>query len=205
MTWVELGASGMMLGLATGPVCLVSCAPVFLPLVASGKEAARHSGYYRQALLRFLAGRGLAYGLTGLLVARAGGYSEQILPAISAWATLVLAWLLVGSAWGWSLGFGCRSCAGGRGNSMFWAGMLTGLSPCVPFLLAIAQIWQNGWQPLAGGLFFLGFFGGTSLYLLPLAFGGSVYRTPFFPGLRRVVAGGAGLVFLYKGSVALLG
>ena len=58
----------------------------------------------------------------------------------------------------------------------FIAGILTGLSPCPPFIAGITRVFVIG-DMLAGLLYFLGFYVTTSLFLVPaLATGFLKYR-----------------------------
>ncbi|MFH1176111.1 MAG: sulfite exporter TauE/SafE family protein, partial [Acidobacteriota bacterium] len=83
-------------------------------------------------------------------------------------------------------------------------GLLTGLSLCPPFLLAITRAADAG--GLGGSLaFFLAFFCGTSAYLVPLPLVGLLRRPAVVRTVGRLAAGVVGAYFAYRGLVALLG
>ena len=203
---------GFLLGLSNGVYCTVSCAPVLLPFLAG-----EGGGLARSALAvgRFLLGRLGGYLLFGL-AAWAGGAAVAGHPAARALglgaATLVLAALLVV--------YGFRpprpACAAGTGAAgrlerllppallPVAFGFLTGVNLCPPFLLAFTQASATG--SLAGSLlFFAAFFVGTSLFLLPLAFGGLLHRWPALQPVGRLAAGLMGAYYCYKGVLLCIG
>ncbi|MGE4560672.1 MAG: sulfite exporter TauE/SafE family protein [Desulfobulbus sp.] len=199
MTGLEIAGTGLLLGLANGPACLVSCAPAVLPVVLTGSIRATQRRFAWPTLSRLLGGRLLAYGLVGGVAGLTGSPLQAISTTFSPWVPLVLAVVLL--AHGFVLFRRVPCCLAQRfGNwagSAFLMGLLTGFSLCPPFLLALAWIWGQGMGPLPAILFFLAFFGGTSVYLLPLGFGGYLEnRTLVRSG--RILSVGGGLFFLLR-------
>jgi hypothetical protein len=83
-------------------------------------------------------------------------------------------------------------------------GLLTGLSWCPPFLLAVAGAAESGGVP--GSLaFFAAFFVGTSLYFLPLSGLGVLRRSRALGQVARLAAGVIGTVYLYRGLAFFYG
>lgn len=72
-----LAAEAFLLGITSGPVCLASCSPVLLPVLAAEQKPARGTGIL---LTKFLAGR-LAGYLAFACVAWLLGLSLQLGPA----------------------------------------------------------------------------------------------------------------------------
>jgi hypothetical protein len=210
---LRLTGEGLALGLAGGSACLATCAPVLLPLLVAEGERPRWSF---AALGSFLAGRLVGY-LAFAVIAWAAGVALAGEPAwrsaLAGAAYLILAVLLAI--------YGFRSprgaCAAepasgwlgrlrGRRPAAFPValGLLTGLSLCPPFLLAVTRAAD------AGGLgdalvFFAAFFCGTSAWVVPLPLVGLLRRTETVRTVGRLAAGVVGVYFGYLGLTALVG
>lgn len=164
-------AEGFLLGLAMGISCLATCAPVYAPLLAL-KERSWRSGI--RAVLALSAGRFLAYAAFG----SAAGWAGSLLPdqalarhllVIISYAALSLYLLFTAFV---QVRRERNHCAFGRlarySGNPFLVGLLTGFSICPAFLLAISRSLDAG--GIGGGFsLFVGFFVGTTLYLLPIA------------------------------------
>ncbi len=169
---------GFLLGLANGAFCLATCAAVLVPLfLGEGQRVGGNSWL----LARFLAGRLAGYLLFGLLAWAANWY---ILRDSSARSIIfaVVYFLLAGMLLAYGMGkLSLGGCAitprelRARFGRFPWLrpllpalfGLLAGMNLCPPFLLAFANAALNG-TLLGSLLFFVAFFLGTSLYLLPL-------------------------------------
>jgi sulfite exporter TauE/SafE len=166
-------ATGLALGLSSGGYCFWSCASVMAPYLVStetstlNKRWASVAGICR-ALGWYNLGRLVAYLAVGIVVSLVAG-SQRIPHAIQAVAHFATALLL---------GFavvrpsGRSRCWHGRGHRAGGAlviGILQGLAPCPPFLMAIGLALTT--PDLMGGiLLFLSLFAGTALFTLPLVF-----------------------------------
>jgi hypothetical protein len=85
-----------------------------------------------------------------------------------------------------------------------FAGFVTGLSFCPPFLLATADAVHKGNLP--GMLFFfLFFFIGTSLFFFPLPFLAFLRRLSVMRVVGRMAAGIMGLYYFYTGLIMVIG
>ncbi len=161
---------GWLLGLSTGPYCLGACAPFLVPyLFAEGRK-----GWAANARLlgEFLLGRCVAYLAFGLVV---GWVGEALAPhltqrlasiALAVTATLMLVYAVSRQ---WPMWRACLGAQEGfrRLRMPFILGLLVGINICPPFVAGIMRLWQLGaWSSSVA--FFLSFFVGTSLYLLPL-------------------------------------
>jgi hypothetical protein len=200
MTGGEIGGTGLVLGLVNGPACFLSCAPAVLPALISSVPLHTKKQFAWPLLGRLLGGRLLAYLLVGLLAGISGRPLAAISGVLSPWMDLLLALFLFAHGLGFWERFHC--CPYKRGarwqGSPFLMGLLTGFSLCPPFLLALTWVWGQGVGPLASAIFFLAFFGGTSIYLLPLGFGGYlIHRQPFIH-LAKGVALMAAVFFLLQ-------
>jgi sulfite exporter TauE/SafE len=205
--------NGFLLGLANGPTCLLSCAPVVVPYLVGEARAPRPTV---PLLGRFLLGRLAGYLLFGL----AAGFLGAALGPDSPRRGLVFGVVYCALA-GLLLAYGlspkstdCPASRPGRWRGWLVArwpsalplalGLLTGLSWCPPFLLAVAGAADAG--SVAGSVAFFGaFFVGTSLYFLPLPGLGLLHRSRALVQVARLAAAVIGAVYLYRGVVLVYG
>jgi len=195
---------GLVLGLAAGASCLGWCLPALGPYVATSAQSGRAG---LRAVLVFNAGRLSGY-LAILLLSLAAGAAlsdRGWLRPLSACALVLLGGVMLLHALragfpGSSL---CRLQAVSRLLDRFpgAAGLLIGLSPCPPLLLAAAAI--VGRSPAKGLLFAGAFFVATSLFLLPMALLAHARVRPIVSGLGAAAALLAAPWFIAHG-VALL-
>ena len=177
MAATGLAAEAFLLGISSGPVCLASCSPVLLPVLAAERQPARGTGI---VLGKFLAGR-LAGYLVFACLAWLLGLSLQFRPPARALlfglSNLGIAVLL--TAYAISLRRGAAgyapACPAARVRSVahqfgsfapVCLGFATGLSLCPPFVTAGIRVAENASLPKAL-LFFAWFFVGTSAWFAP--------------------------------------
>lgn len=166
---MEVLLQGISLGISTGLFCLGYCAPVFVPLLMSGK------GGLAQGVLvisELALGRLIAYLVVGAAAGYLGmqleGHAFQIMIGV---AMIIMSALLIIYA---AAGMRNRPtpviCNRFEMRSLRFPwlfGFLAGINICPPFLLAISCAVGQG--NVAGGmLLFGGFFVGTSVYLVML-------------------------------------
>lgn len=195
----------LLLGLASGVTCLAYCAPVLVPLViGESRGTARSFGLVAQFLLGRLVGYllfGFLAWVTGRLASAAVGHSGLAFGVT--YVALAVLLLLYGVA------KRPPACAGEAGPARRllsrWPaalpaglGFLTGVNICPPFLLAFAGAASSPsvWGSLR---FFLLFFAGTSIYVVPVAFAGSLRRFPAVGIVGKLAAVCVGLYYLYAG------
>jgi sulfite exporter TauE/SafE len=162
----------LILGLSTGASCLASCAPFIVPVLAIEGVEARPRRFALIAL--FLAGRLLAYAATGFVAGTLGSLAAGFLDPGLDRALLRAGWavgglvLLAGGLAGLGGHSLCRRLASIErpGLSSFVLGLAAGLSLCPPFIAAASRAAALG--ALGGVLYFLLFFAGTSVWILPL-------------------------------------
>ena len=203
-------AKAFVLGLAAAPICALTCAPVFLPMVLSREDARLRSNAF--ALGEFLLGRLIGYAALGLLLGWLGGAlgaEAPRWPSVIACAVLGAALLLYAASETTHEGAFCRLVRRwGRGGSFpLLLGFLTGANICVPFVAAMKDVLELG-SPWRGLAFFLSFFAATSLASLPMlvvAFGNLLEPVRL---LGRAACGVAGFLFLCAaagGAAPLIG
>jgi sulfite exporter TauE/SafE len=169
-------SEGLLLGLATGPLCLVSCGPVYAPFLM---QKNRSTGQSIVTLLQLSAGRFLTYLLIGIA---AGALGAQIASLTRPWFTAAayttFSVILVVSAMRTKrCDEGCSPMKWTRfAETPFILGMATGISLCPSFLLALTKAVAHGGM-LAGALLFGAFFLGTTLYFVPIVIFGMIGKT----------------------------
>lgn len=161
---------GWLLGLSTGPYCLGACAPFLIPyMFAEGRST--WQGNLR-ILGEFMAGRFVAYAIFGALVGWVGALLRPHISvrmtsiALGVTAMVMLIYALNQSLPQWKI---CGPFINRKWARRvpFALGFLIGINVCPPFLVAMARLVQVG-RVGSGLIFFLSFFVGTSLYILPL-------------------------------------
>ncbi len=164
--------AGLGLGLAQAPLCLGTCAPLALTVVADAPSDRPRRGIV--GLLLFVLGRALGYLALGAV---AGMLAERITmsdlqrPLGAAFVAIAAAlWLGAAGRAGPEGSWACRLARGpGRGaRSPVLLGALSGLQVCPPLLLALGVALQGGGVLPALG-HFSGFFLGTMAGLVPFA------------------------------------
>lgn len=192
--------NGLLLGLSTGLFCLAYCLPIFGPLLLAEQRSLKNSFAW---LIKFSLGRLIAYCLIGALVGYLGLKIESQLLHNLAWLILIiLGLLMIFYALGLlkSKPWFCQSL---RKIRLAWlAGFLVGLNICPPFLIALPYAF-NLKGTLAGLLFFLMFFLGTTLYLIPATFLGFLTKYQILRQIARISAFLVGLIFFSYGLVNL--
>jgi sulfite exporter TauE/SafE len=206
-----MAMQGFLLGLANGATCLAYCAPVLIPLMLGEGQKTRQNW---RLLGKFLGGRMAGYLLFGLLA----WLTSQIILGASAYRNLILGVAYVVLA-AFLLTYGLfktpPACAGSlKGARKFlrqWPallplglGFLTGLNLCPPFLMAFTS--ATGAGSLAASLvFFLAFFGGTSLYFLPMAFVGLMSHVNALRTVGKLAAVLMAFYYAYSGIIYIAG
>lgn len=187
--------NGFLLGLSTGVFCLTWCAPVFVALVLNEKKKGKE---FLFLFLEFIFGRFIGYILFGALVGYLGvRIQSEIIKKINLTALIVLAVLLI--FYGLGLLNKKRACYSSKKDHLpIFAGLLTGVNFCPPFLIAISYVFNEG-GVLRGIGFFLSFFVATSLYLIPLIFFSLLNKSSLFQRMAKYVSVLIGIVFLIYG------
>lgn len=194
-------SAGLTLGLATGTACLASCGPVYAAYLLGEKRTGLQSLW---VVLLLNAGRFIAYAAFGAVVGYLGGsipasirvpvaYTGYLLFSIY----LILSVVRVRKA--------CSGCATGRvlkiTRSPFLLGILTGFSICPAFLIALTGAFGSS-GPLSGMMLFVGFYLGTTVYMLPFALFGLLTNKGWITKGARVIGI---IVAIYFAAVGIRG
>ena len=186
-----------------GTTCLATCGPIYVPyLMQYDKELPR-------TILRVLEislGRFLMYAIFGLV---AGAFGSKVpidhRSIFTSIAYILLSIFLIASAI--STFRIERTCTIFRWskivNRPLLLGFITGINICPPFLMALVRVVSIG-GAIRGILFFVSFFVGTSLYIIPLSVVGAITTKKLFRNIGRVAAVVVGLWFLIAGIKILI-
>lgn len=186
-----------LLGLSVGIFCFTYCVPFIAPyIVAENRKIKRNFGM----ILKFIFGRFGGYILFGAIFGYVGGKIN--IPAVNlilVISLMVLSLFLIIYAlgflkpkWSW--------CSGKffREKSPLLMGFFMGINICPPFLMSLAYVFTLH-SAVKGIVYFIMFFLGTSLYLLPLVFLGLLGKMREFRLIARISALIVGIVFLIYG------
>ena len=184
----------ILLGITAGPSCLGFCLPFALPVFAGTRGSGVRSTTFN--LLAFLLGRFIAYTVFGAIAGTVGtslARSTIFRPTLLPFAYILLALLMVfygisGIAPLQKLN-PCRVLhLFTESRWLFFAlGLLTGINPCPPFLLALLSVMEIG-GIINGICFFLVFFLCTTIFLIPLILTGLINRYPTVRLSARIIA-----------------
>lgn len=164
---------GFFLGLSTGTFCMMTCIPIALPFLFSAKQDAKSNATF---VIMYFLGRLSGYVLTGALLGAAGAFALSYLDPQYIHFTEGILYTAVGllmiisgvmyefPQW--------KFCKTGRKiyqpeKSGLIVGFLSGIHLCPPFFVAASRVFGNT-GALSGALYFLAFYLGTSVFLLPL-------------------------------------
>lgn len=194
-------SAGLSLGLATGLTCLASCGPVYGVYLLGEKRTGFQALW---VILKLNAGRFISYAMFGALIGQLGG----VIPA-SVRTPLVLFGYLLFSVYLLltvvRVRKTCSGCQTGKllkvTRSAFLLGFLTGFSICPAFLIAVTSAFNTS-GPISGMMLFIGFFAGTTVYMLPFAVFGLLTMKDWVTKAARVIAV---IVAIYFGAIGIRG
>jgi sulfite exporter TauE/SafE len=187
---------GILLGLSTGIFCLSWCVPIYTPLLLSTPKSKKEIWL---AFLKFSLGRLIAYLLFGLVVGYLSSFlTSLIVSQVISWAIVILAILMIFYALGLTVPKSKFCHVFKKTKVLFWAGFLTGINVCPPFLLAVTSGLKTG-EVISGALYFFAFFIGTSVYLIPITFLGYFSKLKLLNQIATYSAILVGLIFLIYG------
>lgn len=197
----ESMSAGLSLGLATGLTCLASCGPVYGVYLLGEKRTGFQALW---VILRLNAGRFIAYAMFGALIGQLGGVipSSVRTPLVLFGYVLFSVYLLLTVV---RVRKTCSGCQTGKllkiTRSAFLLGFLTGFSICPAFLIAVTSAFNTS-GPLSGMMLFIGFFAGTTVYMLPFAVFGLLTMKDWVTKAARVIAV---IVAIYFGAIGIRG
>ncbi|MCD4777272.1 MAG: sulfite exporter TauE/SafE family protein [Candidatus Aegiribacteria sp.] len=196
----SLGA-GLTLGLATGTACLATCGPIYVSYLMGEKRTGLQSLW---VILKLNGGRFISYAIFGALVGMLGGAIPATvrIPLTYAGYILFALYLLLSVV---RIRKTCTGCHAGKvlkvTSSPFLLGVLTGFSVCPAFLIAVTVAFETS-GPFSGMMLFIGFFIGTTAYMLPFALFGILTMKGWITKAARMIAV---VVAIYFGAMGVRG
>jgi len=192
---------GFLSGFSSGIYCVGACLPIFIPLLLSQKQNLRSSF---RVTIEFSLGRLLGYLLFGLMV---GFLGEKLqldwVYKTTFGLTAILGGLLV--AYALKL-IKYPSACPMRWNKIkapILLGFLMGMNVCPPFLASLSYVFTLK-SAFLSVVYFLMFFLGVSIYILPLSFLGLLTKHSWVQKMARFSGVFSGLYFIYWGIRNLL-
>ncbi len=193
--------TGLTLGLATGTACLASCGPIYATYVMAEKRTGLQPLW---VILKLNAGRFMAYAMFGAILGKLGGSLPASIRVPFALCGYILfsIYMLLSVV---RVRKACSGCQTGKflgiTKSPFLLGFLTGFSICPSFLIAITGAFEAS-GALNGMMLFIGFFAGTTVYMLPFAIFGLLTTKDWITRAARVLAV---VVAIYFGAMGIRG
>ncbi len=195
---LKILSEGFGLGIATGLTCLTTCSPIYIPFLLSEKRSIWNSFL---KVMEISAGRFIAYTAFGAVAGFAGSAISSINRDIfTAIAYIMISTYLLVTAY--RTHKRSKMCVIPKFSKFtqnaFLLGFITGINFCPSFLLAISEAIGLG-GAFGGALLFIGFFGGTTIYLIPLIFVGGISKIKKMQVVAKYLSVMIGLYFLFVG------
>jgi len=190
---------GFLLGLSTGTICLLTCTPIYLPYLISEDRNLKKSFY---KIMEISGGRFFAYLLFGAMAGWLGSFVPQQQRTLFTGISYILlsVFLVLNSVRTHRAEKQCRVPGWMKlTHSAFMLGIFTGVNFCPSFLIALTKSVDLG-GVIGGILLFLGFFGGTTLFLIPLAFSGLLTVIGTVKKAARIAAILIAVWFIWQGG-----
>lgn len=185
--------------MSTGTLCLTTCTPIYLPYLMGEK---RKLGKNFLKIFEISAGRFISYIAFGA----GAGWLGTSIPRIDRTLFTGIAYILLSiflvltsmrihrkeksCSISWILKFT---------KNAFILGILTGINFCPAFLIALSKSIELA-GILSGVMLFLGFFIGTTIFLIPLAFTGLLASIKKVKYIAKIAAVVIAIWFIYHGS-----
>lgn len=194
---------GFGLGISLGITCLATCGWVYAPFLMERERSWIKS---LTTVLEISVGRFLMYVVFG---AAAGALGYHIAEINRSWFTAVAylsfsVLLFISAFRSHRREKGCGVARWSRfADNPFLLGIVTGISFCPSFLIALTRAVDLSGM-LSGMLLFIGFFFGTNLFLLPLAAFGFMGSERIFRRIAQIAAVGVSLWFISLAIITLI-
>lgn len=194
---------GFILGLSTGTICLMTCTPIYLPYLIS-EDRKLSKGIL--TVVEISAGRFLSYlafgAVAGYTGAQISSIDRELFTSIA--YILLSAYLVLSAVRTRKREKKCHIPRITKfTKSAFLLGILTGISFCPAFLIALSKAVNLG-GAFSGMMLFLGFFFGTSVFLLPLAFVGQLSKIQKMKMIAQIASVFIAVWFTFSGVKGLV-
>ncbi|NOR45329.1 MAG: hypothetical protein GQ534_07050 [Candidatus Delongbacteria bacterium] len=193
---------GFILGISTGTLCLVTCTPIYIPYLMSED---RKFGRNFIKVFEISAGRFFSYIAFGALAGFLGGsisyFNREIFTSIA--YILISIFLILSAVRTRKKSKSCHVPKFAKfTSSAFLLGIITGINFCPSFLIALSKAIDLA-GPLSGVMLFLGFFFGTTIYLIPLGFLGGLAKIKKLAFIAQISSVLIAVYFIFAGIQGL--
>ncbi len=189
---------GLILGFSTGTICLVTCTPIYLPYLLTEERKLIKSllTVGEISLGRFFSY--LAFGaLAGFAGAKISSINRELFTSIA--YILLSIYLILSAVRTRQKSKKCHIPKITKFTKRaFLLGVLTGINFCPAFLIALSKAVNLG-GAISGMLLFLGFFFGTTVFLIPLAFVGLLSKIKEMKIIAQLASVLIGIWFIFTG------
>ena len=194
---------GFLLGLATGSTCLATCTPIYIPYLLTEERKFLKSFL---AVMEISAGRFISYlafgAMAGFVGTQIAAVNRTLFTSIA--YILLSAYLVLSVVRTHKKAKSCPIPKYARfTKSAFFLGILTGINFCPSFLIALSKALDLG-GTFSGVQLFFGFFFGTSIFLLPLAFIGGLGKIKSMANAARIASLLVAVWFTFAGVKGLV-
>ena len=189
---------GLLLGFSTGTICLFTCTPIYLPYLLTEERKILKS---LLAVGEISIGRFVSYLAFGAIAGFAGANISQVNRELFTSIAYILlsVYLILSAVRTHQKAKHCHIPKAARfTRNAILLGVLTGINFCPAFLIALSKAVDLG-GPLSGMMLFLGFFFGTSVFLIPLAFVGLLSKINEMKVIARIASVLIGVWFVFVG------
>jgi sulfite exporter TauE/SafE len=162
---------GLGLGLTTGTLCMITCAPIYISALLQKEQDFKKATF---AILQMSLGRFISYAAFGALTGSIGAMTTQYFDKdyfVIASYILISGYLIYSAFIQGKKEKGmcpAKKYSNSAANPLL-LGLLTGISLCPSFALALTRAFDTG-GATGGVMLFSGFFVGTTLYFIPFSF-----------------------------------
>ncbi len=200
---------GFLLGLSCGTGCLVYCAPVFMSYVLVEGHGIKKNYTY---LGEFMMGRLVGYIIFAIItwlvnLVLIGQFKENNLLFGVAYIILAIVMIVYALRKKAPVCVAERTLSAAKPDKLrlfpLVLGLLTGLNLCPPFILAIVRAIKIG-DLTRNILFFVLFFLGTSIYLLPIPLIGFLKAKKYLISVGKFAAILVAIYYLYTGVITII-
>lgn len=196
--------SPLMAGLSTGIYCFTSCVPFIAPYMVSDARANRQNV---AVFVRFITGRLAGYVAFGAAVGFLGEkINSEAINLLLIVSLLLLSVIMILHSLGLLAPGRLGICSKiNKLNPKFplFMGFLMGINLCPPFLMSLTYVFTLH-SVARGVIYFLIFFLGTSVYLIPVFFLTFLGKIKEFRTVGRASALVVGTIFLLYSSYSLI-
>jgi len=194
---------GLLLGFSTGTICLFTCTPIYLPYLLTEERKLLKSLI---AVGEISIGRFVSYiafgAAAGFAGAKISAVNRELFTSIA--YILLSVYLILSAVRTHQKAKHCHIPKATRfTKNAILLGILTGINFCPAFLIALSKAVNLG-GVFSGMLLFLGFFFGTSVFLVPLAFVSLLSKINEMKVIARIASVIIGIWFIFVGVKGLI-